>query len=115
MSYHLPYLAAAWIFLVGLFGAIRSRHLIHLCICLAVIQSSTYVLLLLVGFRSHAPAPIFIHLSESTRTVDAVVQALMLTDIVVEATVIALLLALAVQVHKRTQNLDPNQVTFIRG
>jgi multicomponent Na+:H+ antiporter subunit C len=39
-----------------------------------------------------------------------VVQALSLTDVVVGATVSALLLAIAVQVHKRTGTLDPDDL-----
>ena len=39
---------------------------------------------------------------------DAVMQALALTDVVVGATVTALLLALVVQVHKRAGTLDPD-------
>jgi len=42
-------------------------------------------------------------------------QALALTDVVVEATVVALLLALAVQAHKRFKTLDPNELTPLRG
>jgi multicomponent Na+:H+ antiporter subunit C len=38
-----------------------------------------------------------------------------LTDIVVEVTVLALLLALAVQTHKRHGTLDPNELRAIRG
>jgi multicomponent Na+:H+ antiporter subunit C len=44
-----------------------------------------------------------------------VVQALMLTDVVVEATVIALLLAIVVQAHKRTGKLDPDGLREMRG
>ena len=47
--------------------------------------------------------------------VDPVVAALMLTDIVVETTVMALLLALAVQAHKRTGSLDPADMRIMRG
>jgi multicomponent Na+:H+ antiporter subunit C len=39
----------------------------------------------------------------------------MLTDIVVEATVIALLLAIVVQAHKRTGTLDPDDLRPMRG
>jgi multicomponent Na+:H+ antiporter subunit C len=38
-----------------------------------------------------------------------------LTDIVVSATVTALLLAIAVQVHKRQGTLDPNELSALRG
>jgi multicomponent Na+:H+ antiporter subunit C len=43
------------------------------------------------------------------------VQALMLTDIVVEATVVALLLALIVQINKRTGTVDPNSIAIMKG
>ena len=52
----LPYAVAIWIFLVGLYGVVTSRHLVHLVICLSVVQSSTYVLLLAIGYRTGGAA-----------------------------------------------------------
>src|SRR5689334_2396021 len=111
----LPYLVAIWLFIVGLYGVITSRNLIHLVICLAVVQSSTYVLLLAIGYRMGGAAPIFADIPPGTLAVDPVVQALTLTDVVVEATVTALLLALAVQAHKRFRTLDPDELRAMRG
>jgi multicomponent Na+:H+ antiporter subunit C len=112
---HLPYLVAAWLFMVGLYGIVTSRNLIHAVTCLAVVQSSTYVLLLAVGYRRGGTAPIFYDVPQGTRAVDPVVGALTLTDIVVGATVTALLLALAVQIHKRLGTLDPNELRQLKG
>jgi multicomponent Na+:H+ antiporter subunit C len=112
---HLPYIVAVWLFAVGLYGVVTSRNLIHMVICLSVVQSSTYVLLLAVGFRTGGAAPIFADIPASTYTVDPVVQALMLTDVVVEVTVTALLLALAVRAHERTGQLDPGRLGMLRG
>ena len=112
---HLPYFVAAWLFCVGLYGVVTSRHLVHLIICLSVVQSSTYVLLLTIGFRAGGAAPIFADIPRGTPAVDPLVQALMLTDVVVEVTVTALLLALAVRAHERTGKLDPNQLGMLRG
>ncbi len=111
----LPYVVAAWLLLVGLYGIVSSSNLVHLVICLSVVQSSTYVLLLAVGFRTHAAAAIFADIPVGSRAVDPIVQALTLTDIVVEATVVALLLALAIQAHKRFGTLDPSELTPLRG
>jgi multicomponent Na+:H+ antiporter subunit C len=110
-----PYLVAVWLFAVGLYGVVTSRNLVHMIICLTVVQSSTYVLLMTIGFRPGAAAPVFADIPLSTPAVDPVVQALMLTDVVVEVTVTALLLALAVQAHERTGKLDPNQLGIMRG
>ncbi|MDQ4058170.1 MAG: cation:proton antiporter subunit C [Actinomycetota bacterium] len=111
----LPYAVAAWIFLVGLYGLTSSRNLIHMIICLSVMQSSTYVLLLAIGYREGATAPIFYQRPRGTEAVDPVVQALTLTDVVVAVTVMALLLALAVQVHKETGTLDPEALASLKG
>lgn len=110
-----PYVVAAFVFACGLFGVATSRNLIHLVLCLGVAQTSTYVLLLGIGYRQGAAAPIFIDIPLDTPAVDPVVQALMLTDVVVEATVVALLLALSLLVHARTGTLDPEQIARMRG
>jgi multicomponent Na+:H+ antiporter subunit C len=112
---YLPYAVAAWLFLVGLYGVASSRNLIHLIICVAVVQSSSYVLLLSIGYKSGRVAPIFADIPATTLAVDPVMQALVLTDIVVEVTVMALLLGLAVQIHKRHGTLDPNRLRAISG
>src|SRR6185437_8860367 len=92
----LPFLVAAWLFVVGLYGIVTSRHLVHLIMCLVVVQTSTYLLLLGVGYKIGAAAPIF-------------------ADIVVEATVMALLLALAIQAQERAGSVDPEQLRIMRG
>ena len=113
MSLH-PNLVAVWVLHEGLYGVITSRHLIHLVICLSVAQSSTYLLLLAVGYRRGYAAPIFIDIPRGTNAVDPVVQALTLTDVVVGGTVTALLLAVAVQLFKRRGTLDPDELDPLR-
>jgi len=111
----LPYALAGWLFLVGLYGIVASRNLLHIVMCLGIVQSSTYVLLLEVGYRSGATAPIFKDVPASTPAVDPVVQALVLTDVVIGVTVAALLLALAVQAHKAAGSLDPSDLRPMAG
>jgi multicomponent Na+:H+ antiporter subunit C len=111
----LPFLVSGWVLLVGLYGIVTSRDLVHAVICLTVVQSSTYVLLLSVGFVSHATAPIYVDQAVGTPAVDPVVQALSLVDVVVEATVSALLLAMAVQADKRFGTTDPERLRPLRG
>jgi multicomponent Na+:H+ antiporter subunit C len=109
------YVVAAWLLVVGLWGAITSRHLVHMVLSLSVAQASTYVLLLAVGYRAGAAAPIFGDIKPGVVTVDPVVQALTLTDVVVEATVTAVLLALTVQAHRRFGTVDPDRLGALRG
>lgn len=111
----LPYAVAVWLLLVGLYGIVSSRNLVHLILCLGVVQASTYLLLLAIGYRTGGAAPIFADIPVGTRTVDPVVQALTLTDVVVEATVVAVLLALTVQAHKRFGTCDPDELRALSG
>ena len=114
MSY-LPYALAVWIFVVGLYGVVTSRNFVHLVVCLALTQSSTYVLLLAIGYVDRGTAPVFADVPTGTRAVDPVVQALTLTDIVVSVTVAALLLALAIQVQRRNGTMNPDELNELRG
>jgi multicomponent Na+:H+ antiporter subunit C len=105
----------AWVFAVGVYGAIVSRNLIHLALCLGVSQSSTYILLLTVGYRRGAGAPIFKGVELGTPAVDPVVQALTLTDVVVGVTVTALILALALDVQRDAGSVDPDEIAELQG
>ena len=111
----LPYAVAAWIFVVGLYGIVTSKNLIQLAVCVTVTQSSTYLLLLAIGYVKGGGAPIFKGVKLGTTAVDPVVQALALTDIVVSVTVLALILALALDAHKKAGTIDPDQLADFQG
>jgi len=112
---YLPYAVAAWICLVGIAGIATSKNLVHLAVCLTVTQSSSYVLLLSVGYLKHGVAPIFIGTKLGTPAVDPVVQALALTDVVVSVAVIGLILALALDAHRLSGTVDPDGLADISG
>jgi multicomponent Na+:H+ antiporter subunit C len=99
---------------IGLWGVVSSRDLVRTVISLTIVQSSTYLILLGVGYRSGGKAPIVADIPAVDRLVDPVVQVLVLTDVVIEATVTALLLALVVQAHKRSGSVDPNDLRPLR-
>lgn len=111
----LVYGVVAWIFLIGVYGAIVSRNLIHLALCLTVTQSSTYLLLLAVGYAKGGGAPIFKGVKLGTKAVDPVVQALTLTDVVVSVTVMALILALALNAYEQAGTVDPDEIPELKG
>lgn len=111
-----PYLVAGWLLLIGSYGVVRSRDLVHTVVCVSVAQSGTYVLILAIGYRRGASAPVQgTGTPEPGPVVDPVAQALTLTDIVVAATVTALLLALVVQIAKRHGTVDPDELNELRG
>ena len=111
----LPYVVAVWVCVIGLIGIVTSRNFIHLAICLTLTQSSTYVLLLAVGYVHGGGPPIFKGVKLGTAAVDPVVQSLTLTDVVVSVTVIALILALALDVHRQSGSVDPDEISTLNG
>ncbi len=111
----LPYALAVWLVIVGLWGVVRSRNLIHMIVCLQVIQAATYIVILAAGYRTGAAAPIFYDIPRNTPTVDPVVGALTLTDVVVESTLTAVLLTMAVVAKQRFGTLDPRELAALKG
>jgi multicomponent Na+:H+ antiporter subunit C len=106
---------AAFVFLAGLYGIVSSRNLIHITVCVSLCQSSTYVLLLAIGYKKHGTAPIFADVPTSRRVVDPIVQALTLTDIVVAVAVSALLLSFALKAFDHHRSLDPAEAAELKG
>jgi len=111
----LPYLLAVFVFLVGLYGIVSSRDLIHITVCVSVCQSSTYVLLLAIGYRTHGTAPVYGDIPTSRKVVDPIVQSLTLTDIVVAVAVSALLLSFAEKAFDHEGSLDPEELAEMKG
>jgi multicomponent Na+:H+ antiporter subunit C len=112
---HLPYFAAIAIFCAGLWGVITSRNLLHMIACLSVLQSSTYMLLVAIAYRRGGRPPVFDKMPPTAPTTDPVLQALMLTDIVIEIAVMALLIGITLKVYERRGSLDPDELSGVRG
>lgn len=102
------YAIAAYLLGLGCVGAVRGKGLAHLVISVAIMQASTYVLLLSIGYREGGNIPVFADHPPGTPAVDPVVQALVLTDIVVGTAVSALLMVLGQLIHE-TGARDPSQ------
>jgi multicomponent Na+:H+ antiporter subunit C len=104
-----------WVAVAGLYGIVTSHHLVRQVVSLLVLQTSTYVLLVGVGYKAGGAAPYYSDIPHHVKTVDPVVQALALTDVVVEAAVTALLLAFVIQAYKRFRTADPQELSELEG
>lgn len=111
----LPVAVAGWLLLVGTVGIIRSRRLIHLVFCVSVVHASVWVLLIGLAHRPGDTAPVTDGDVAGRPLADPVLQALTVTDVVVNAAVTALLLALAVRVTRRRGTDDPRELSAMRG
>lgn len=112
---YLPYLAAFYLLVIGAYGVVTSRNVLHMVNCVSVVHSSSFVLLLAVGYRRGARAPVLPNAAAEITAVDPVVQALALTSVVAGAVTSALLLAIAVEAQKAYGTLDPDEIRAMKG
>jgi len=103
LAYGVPLLLV----LAALYGASTTRNLVHLVNCLNVGEGSVFLFLVALGYRRGATAPVFSPPPPHPAAVDPVLQAIVVTGVVVGATTSALLLALTLQAYRRRGSVDP--------
>ena len=100
------YLGGIGLIVIGLYGVTARRNLIRILLSLAVLEAGVNLLLVAMGYRVDAAAPIFNSLTHSASMVDPIPQALVLTAIVIGVGVLALGLTLVIRVHRAYGTLD---------
>ena len=108
-----PFAAAAWLFVIGLYGVVSSQNLVRTVLSLTVVQSSTYLVLLGVGYRHRAGADRGRHPDDvaAGRPGHSGAGAHRCRH---RGHGLALLLALVVQAHKRFGSVDPARLRALR-
>lgn len=104
------YTAAIGLILIGIAGLVMSTHLVRMIFGLALLESGANLLLVVVGYRAGAAAPIIVNGKIPPAMVDPVPQALVLTAIVIGVGILALALALALRVQRAYGTLDIREI-----
>lgn len=103
------------LFCVGLYCILRKRNLIKIIIGIAIIEYAVNLFFILVGYRMHGRAPILAKGQEVTNMVDPLVQALVLTAIVIGLATTALLVAIAIRIYEKYGTFDITKIRKLRG
>ncbi|HIE41176.1 MAG TPA: cation:proton antiporter [Candidatus Aenigmarchaeota archaeon] len=103
------------LFCVGLYCVLRKRNLIKIIIGLAIIEYAVNLFFILVGYRMHGRAPILDKNQEITNMVDPLVQAIVLTAIVIGLATTALIVAIAIRIYERYGTFDITKIKKLRG
>ncbi len=117
MIYNIPYLAVAALIFIGLYAVVFKRNLIKIVIGITLIEAGVNLFLITLGFREGGVAPIYTSLPAPrflTGMALPVPQALTLTSIVIGVAVLALMLALVVQIYRHYHTLDAKKVRRCR-
>jgi len=102
------------LFFIGLYGVVNKNNLIKKIIGLTILNGSTVLFFISIGYFENGIAPIFqkdMLKNPVPVMVNPVPQALMLTAIVIGVSVTALALALIVKIYEEYKNLDIQQLS----
>jgi multicomponent Na+:H+ antiporter subunit C len=109
------YLLSFALFLVGLYGIMTKRDLIKIILSSGIMGYAVNLMIILVGYRRDAVYPILEKGREAAAMVDPLPQALVLTSIVIELGITALLVALAVRLFQKYRTYDITKIRRLRG
>ena len=109
------YLLCLVLFSIGIYCILRKRNLIKIIIGLAIIEYAVNLFFILVGYRMHGRAPILSKGEEILNMVDPLVQALVLTAIVIGLAVTALIVAIAIRIYEKYGTFDITKIKKLQG
>jgi len=111
------YIMCFFLFLVGIYGAITKRDLIKIILAIGIMGYSVNLFLVLLAYRSGALIPILEKGFDipPNMMVDPIPQALVLTSIVIELGITALMAALAIRIYQKYDTFDITKIRRLQG
>lgn len=117
------YVVAGLLFCLGLFAVISQRHLVKVVLGLSVMESSTYLLLVSLGYRENSTAPVLAglpggrsqHDLTTGNVADPVLQNFCITAVVIGVAVTAVFLTVVVRAAQHYRSVDTADLTQLRG
>lgn len=103
------------LFLVGLYGILTKRDLVKIILSSGIMGYACNLMIVLFGYRRGASYPILEKGKEAATMVDPLPQALVLTSIVIELGVTALLAALAIRLFQKYRTYDISKIRRLSG
>jgi len=109
------YLAAFFLISLGLYAIFSKRNLIKIIIGITIIDTGVNLFLIAIGYVKGKSAPVVTSFfGDTSLMVDPLVQALVLTAIVIGVSVIALALSFAVNIYRHFNTLDVDKIKELR-
>ncbi len=109
------YILCFTLFLVGLYGLLTKRDLVKIILSSGIMGYACNLMLVLFGYRRGGSYPILEKGKEAAAMVDPLPQALVLTSIVIELGVTALLAALAIRLFQKYRTYDITKIRRLSG
>lgn len=109
------YLLCFALFLVGLYGIMTKRDLIKIILSSGIMGYAVNLMIVLFGYRRGAVYPILEKGRDAAVMVDPLPQALVLTSIVIELGITAMLVALALRLYQKYKTYDITKIRRLQG
>jgi multicomponent Na+:H+ antiporter subunit C len=104
---------------VGLYGVLVKRNLVRIVLGLMILEGAVQLFFVLLGYRPGGRPPILVRPADVAdfvpTAVDPLVQAVVLTAIVIDVGVLALLVALVLKLYERYGTFDVSEIRRLRG
>ena len=109
---HILYLSVVGLLILGFYGVLFRRNLIKITIAVNIMEAGVNLLIVTLGYRSGATAPIFTQawVDGPLTMVLPTPQALILTNIVIGFATTALMLTLAVLTHRHNGTVETGRL-----
>ena len=110
------YLLCSMIFLLGVYAVTAKKNLVKIVIGLAILEYAVNLMLVLIGYRVGGEAPILTPTAQDTsRFVDPLPQALIVTSIVIGLGVTAMVISLCIRLYQKYGTFDVLLIKRLRG
>lgn len=109
------YLLCFALFLVGLYGVLTKRDLIKIILSLTIMGYAGNLFFILFAYKDGAKYAILSEGSPAGPMVDPLPQALVLTSIVIELGITALLAAIVVRLYQKYKTFDITKIRRLSG
>ena len=103
------------IFLIGLLILLLTKNAIKAVMGLTIMTTALNVFLVSIGYVVNGTAPVFFDIDFTIKATDPVVQALILTAIVIDIAITALALGFVIYFFKKTGSIDLRDMRRLRG
>lgn len=114
----LVYIAALGVMMAGIYAITMKDNIIKKLLGLSVMSNGIHVFLIALGYREGGVMPIMQDLDFqrfSMTAVDPIPQALVMTSIVINLSVLALGLSISIILYRRFGTLDSGKIRELRG
>jgi len=109
------YILCFALLLVGIYGVLTKRDLIKIILSLGIMGYAVNLMFILFAYRSGASYAILVKDKAPTAMVDPLPQALILTSIVIELGITAMLVALAIRLFEKYKTFDITKIRRLSG